>query len=1517
MRPCWGPCRATWMPPSSHSLRTLGALESIPDSELLVSPREGSSLHKLLTLSRTSPECDFITPVDPLGPSTGSNRVSGVEMSLADPPWDFSSPSFLETSSPRVPSWRSSRSRPRWGSCPPSQQRSDGEEEEEVASFSGQKLAGEPDNSRSTIPDFPMHLACPEEEDKATAAEVAVPSAGDESISSLSELVRAMHPYCLPNLTHLASLEDELQEEPEELTLPEGCVVLEIVGQAATAADGLQIPVVVRQIPAGPGSVFLDDPLQLLMPTLESEMESAVPRAAPCPQKEELLLDSTCVLEPREVTEPVAPSGPQNPPHSVVLGSQKTRKGGKKKSKEQTTPGVEGYARRLRSSSRGQSTVAAEVVSQTSSLQKQPQEELPREAGPPQGRGKPRAWARAWAAALEKPSSGDLERSAGQGSLAKEDPLDLYSKLVDTIQANPVPTRVLVVNSARNAPVPIDSLEANLAAVDPAVADPVPADPLPVDPVLADLAVAGPTVVVPVSDNLSPVDTVLADRAPVDSVPSEMAPADPALVKSRPTDPRRGAVSSAQGSPALQHPLDSEPSDLSKAVIPEVKEVVGPLKVECGTSSATQETKPRPLSLSEYRQRRQQRQAEAEERSSQPPVGKWPSLPETPTGLADIPCLVPPAPAKKTALQSSLEAPPEACFVPVGPSPASPSPEPASKPVVSTPPEKVPSKEVPLPARPSLPVVQSVSPVGPIPPTVPTPLPFPPSGLGISPVLPLPTSGQVVPSLPPPSLQPPGLPVSMGPVPPDPYTHYAHVPPWSCYPPVSPSGYPCPPLPPVVPLVSGTPNTYAMPPTCNVPWVPPPTPVSPYSSSCTYGPMGWAPGPQHPPFWPAVPPPPLLPASVGRDVPPPTVEPSVIPIGAPENVLPVPMTSSLSLGAADHEAPQIEATKVEVKAVLASPHVKHKVSSLVQTPRTKALPVLSTEGVAVEEPASEGLKPEVQESKPKEKPLCPAVRAVSIPRQNTVPKLPTVHPARLRKLSFLPTPRTQGPEDVVQAFISEIGIEASDLSSLLEQFEKSEAKKECPPLAPADSLAVGNSSSVDTPQEKRPLDRLQAPELANVAGLTPPATPPHQLWKPLAAVSLLAKAKSPKSTAQEGTLKPEGVTEAKHPAAAYLQEGVCGPSPVHVGSGDHDYCVRSRTPPKKMPGLVIPEVGSRWNVKRHQDITIKPVLSLSPAAPLLPSPAASQEPLDHRTSSEQAPPPAPCLAPSALLSPEASPCRNDTNTRTPPEPPAKQRSMRCYRKACRSASPPSRGWQGHRGRSSRSVSSGSTRTSEASSSSSSSSSSSRSRSRSRSLSPPHKRWRRSSCSSSGRSRRCSSSSSSSTSSSSSSSSSSRSRSRSPSPRRRSDRRRRSYRAHDHYQRQRVLQKERAIEERRVVFIGKIPGRMTRSELKQRFSVFGEIEECTIHFRVQGDNYGFVTYRYAEEAFAAIESGHKLRQADEQPFDLCFGGRRQFCKRSYSDLDSNREDFDPAPVKSKFDSLDFDTLLKQAQKNLRR
>lgn len=45
----------------------------------------------------------------------------------------------------------------------------------------------------------------------------------------------------------------------------------------------------------------------------------------------------------------------------------------------------------------------------------------------------------------------------------------------------------------------------------------------------------------------------------------------------------------------------------------------------------------------------------------------------------------------------------------------------------------------------------------------------------------------------------------------------------------------------------------------------------------------------------------------------------------------------------------------------------------------------------------------------------------------------------------------------------------------------------------------------------------------------------------------------------------------------------------------------------------------------------------------------------------------------------------------------------------------------------------------------------------------------------------------------------------------------------------------------------------------------------------------MTYYDTKDAFAAIENGSKMRKPDELPFDLCFGGRRQFCQTSYADL----------------------------------
>ncbi|XP_049645949.1 peroxisome proliferator-activated receptor gamma coactivator 1-alpha isoform X3 [Suncus etruscus] len=135
--------------------------------------------------------------------------------------------------------------------------------------------------------------------------------------------------------------------------------------------------------------------------------------------------------------------------------------------------------------------------------------------------------------------------------------------------------------------------------------------------------------------------------------------------------------------------------------------------------------------------------------------------------------------------------------------------------------------------------------------------------------------------------------------------------------------------------------------------------------------------------------------------------------------------------------------------------------------------------------------------------------------------------------------------------------------------------------------------------------------------------------------------------------------------------------------------------------------------------------------------------------------------------------------------------------------------------------------------------------------------------------------------------------------------------------QRERQRQKAIEERRVIYVGKIRPDTTRTELRDRFEVFGEIEECTVNLRDDGDSYGFITYRYTCDAFAALENGYTLRRSNETDFELYFCGRKQFFKSNYADLDSNTEDFDPASTKSKYDSLDFDSLLKEAQRSLRR
>jgi len=109
-----------------------------------------------------------------------------------------------------------------------------------------------------------------------------------------------------------------------------------------------------------------------------------------------------------------------------------------------------------------------------------------------------------------------------------------------------------------------------------------------------------------------------------------------------------------------------------------------------------------------------------------------------------------------------------------------------------------------------------------------------------------------------------------------------------------------------------------------------------------------------------------------------------------------------------------------------------------------------------------------------------------------------------------------------------------------------------------------------------------------------------------------------------------------------------------------------------------------------------------------------------------------------------------------------------------------------------------------------------------------------------------------------------------------------------------------IEERKIIYVGKIPDGTTKTDIRHWFGRFGSIKEVSIHFRDYGDNYAFVTFYRRCDAYEAIERKFLLHSivrflhlsiyfadANEDSrhpkFDLSFGGRRQFCKTRYEDL----------------------------------
>uniref|UniRef100_A0A663MSJ1 PPARG coactivator 1 beta n=1 Tax=Athene cunicularia TaxID=194338 RepID=A0A663MSJ1_ATHCN len=125
-------------------------------------------------------------------------------------------------------------------------------------------------------------------------------------------------------------------------------------------------------------------------------------------------------------------------------------------------------------------------------------------------------------------------------------------------------------------------------------------------------------------------------------------------------------------------------------------------------------------------------------------------------------------------------------------------------------------------------------------------------------------------------------------------------------------------------------------------------------------------------------------------------------------------------------------------------------------------------------------------------------------------------------------------------------------------------------------------------------------------------------------------------------------------------------------------------------------------------------------------------------------------------------------------------------------------------------------------------------------------------------------------------------------------------------------------EGRVVYIRNLSSSMSSSELKKRFEVFGEIVECQVLSRTnRGDKYGFITYRYSEHAALSLKNGTSLRKRNEPSFQLSSGGLGHFFWTRYADLDCSTEESSSAPVKSKYETMDFDSLLQEAQLSLHR
>ncbi|CAO1434114.1 unnamed protein product [Diamesa serratosioi] len=125
------------------------------------------------------------------------------------------------------------------------------------------------------------------------------------------------------------------------------------------------------------------------------------------------------------------------------------------------------------------------------------------------------------------------------------------------------------------------------------------------------------------------------------------------------------------------------------------------------------------------------------------------------------------------------------------------------------------------------------------------------------------------------------------------------------------------------------------------------------------------------------------------------------------------------------------------------------------------------------------------------------------------------------------------------------------------------------------------------------------------------------------------------------------------------------------------------------------------------------------------------------------------------------------------------------------------------------------------------------------------------------------------------------------------------------------------EERRIVYVGRIEENTTKEELKSKFVSYGPINKVSFHFKDTGLKYGFITFEKAENAYSAIDSSSKDPSINH--YDVSFGGRREFCRQTYADLDNTASKYagssTAATPAASSSAMSFEDLLELAKKKL--